>query len=94
MHNETLNNRINRLHVDTFTSRLSTNYRLHYHSEFRWSQVNSVFSVTETISYAGSKIRDLVPLEMREKDSLATLEMSTRPGNHKLLVKVMDSFEF
>ena len=46
--------------------RRDINYNLRINSDFAMTKVRSVFHGSESISYIGPKILDIVPLELKE----------------------------
>ena len=54
-----------KIFADIFSCNSRANYDLRYQSEFSRPLVKSVFHGTETISYLGPRIWDLVPLDMK-----------------------------
>ena len=52
-------------------------------SEFSRALVHLVFNGTETASFLGSKIWDLVPHEMKQKESVAALAKSIMVWNRR-----------
>ena len=65
--------------ADIFSS--NSNYNLHYQSEFSRPLVKSAFNGTETISYLCPRIWDLVPLEIKQKKSLAAFKKVIKTWN-------------
>ena len=55
---------------DIFVERTNNQYNLRNHPDFITPQVHSVFHGTESISYLGPKIWDIVPEEFKNKKSL------------------------
>ena len=53
-----------------FNTRPTLNYNLRQVPEFRTPQVNSVYNGTESISFLGPKIWDMVPQSLKEKESV------------------------
>ena len=78
-----------KIFVDIFSCNSRANYDLRYQPEFSKPLVKSVFNRTETISYLGPRIWDLVPLEMKQKKSLTTFKkvIKTWTGTH-IIVRV------
>ena len=60
--------------ADIFNSRRSTNYSLHCQEQSIRPIVISLCNETETTSYLGSKTWELLPLEMKEKESLSAFK--------------------
>ena len=56
---------------DIFSFRHETPYNLRQQSDFCIRQVKTVYNGKETVSYLGPKIWDLVPSELKEKQSIA-----------------------
>ena len=67
--------------ADIFNYNSRTNYNLRYQSEFNRPLVKLVFNGTETISYSGLRIWDLVPLEVKQKESLTAFKKAMRTWN-------------
>ena len=65
--------------ADIFSS--NSNYNLRYQFEFGRPLVKSAFNGTETISYLRPRIWDLVPLEMKQKKSLAAFKKVIKTWN-------------
>ena len=61
-----------------FSSNSRVNCDLHYQSEFSEPLVISVFNGTDTISYLCQRIWDLVPLEMKQKESLTAFKKTIK----------------
>ena len=60
--------------ADIFNCNSRANYDLRYQSEFSRPLVKSAFNATETISYLGPRIWDLVPLQIKQKESLTAFK--------------------
>ena len=56
--------------ADIFSSRSHSNYNLRHQSQFNFPRVKTVYNGTETVSFLGPKIWELVPSEIKEKTSL------------------------
>ena len=56
-----------KIFADIFSCNSHANYDLRYQSEFSRPLVISAFNGTETISYLGPSIWDVVPLEMKQR---------------------------
>ena len=63
-----------KIFADIFSSNSRENYDLRYQFEFSSPLVKSVFNGTETILDFGPRIWDLVPLEVKEKESLTAFK--------------------
>ena len=63
---------------DIFMERTKNQYNLRNHPDFITPQVNSVFHETESISYLGPKIWDIVPKEFKYKKSLNSFNESIK----------------
>ena len=70
-----------KIFADIFSCNSRANYDLRYQSEFSRPLVKSVFNGTETISNLGPTIWDLVPLEMKQKESLTAFKKAIKTGN-------------
>ena len=55
-------------------------------SEFSRALVHLVFNGTETASFWCSKIWDLVPHEIKQKESVAAFAKSIMPGTHVIFL--------
>ena len=53
-------------------------FDLHNNNSFQRRRVNSVWNGTESVSYLGPKIRDLVPTEIKESESLNTFKFKIK----------------
>ena len=58
--------------IFSYSSRV--NYNLRYQSEFSRPLVKLVFNGTETFSYSGLRVWDLVLLQMKQKESLTVFK--------------------
>ena len=58
-----------------------TRHDLHYQSEFSRPLVKSVFNGTITISSLGPRIWDVIPLEMKQKESLTAFKKAIKTRN-------------
>ena len=58
--------------IFSFSSRVK--YNLRYQSEFSRLLVKLVFNGTETFSYSGLRVWDLVLLQMKQKESLTVFK--------------------
>ena len=63
-----------KIFADIFSSNSRANYDLRYQFEFSSPLVKLVFNGTETILDLGPRIRDLVPLEVKQKESLTAFK--------------------
>ena len=70
-----------KIFADIFSCISQVNYDLRYQSEFSRPLVKSVFNGTETISYLGSWIWDLVPLKMKQEESLTAFQKAIKTWN-------------
>ena len=70
-----------KIFADIFSCNSRANYDLRYQSEFIRPLVKSVFNGTETISYLGLGIWDLVPLEIKQKESLIAFKKAIKTWN-------------
>ena len=70
-----------KIFADIFSCNSRANYDLRYQSEFSRPLVKSVFNGTETISNLGPTIWDLVPLEMKQKESLTAFKKAIKTWN-------------
>ena len=59
-----------KIFADIFTRKPPSDYNLRYQSDYRRPQIRSVLNGTETIAFLGPKIWDLVPLEIKQKESV------------------------
>ena len=53
-------------------------YNLHRNNTFERSQVHSVYHNTESLSFLGPKIWDLVPLELKQLESLEVFKLKIK----------------
>lgn len=67
--------------ADIFNSRRSTNYSLHYQEQSIRPIVISLCNETETTSYLGSETWELLPLEMKEQESLSAFKSIIKACN-------------
>ena len=77
-----------KIFADIFSCNSRANYDLRYQSEFSRPLVKSVFNGTETISYLGPRIWDLVHLEIKQKESLTTFKKAIKTWRHGLHITV------
>ena len=70
-----------KIFADIFRYISRANYDLRYQSEFSRPLVKSVFNGTEATSYLGPRIWDLVPLEMKQKESLTAFKKAIKTWN-------------
>ena len=56
--------------TNTFTPRNKPNYNLRHNTCFKMPLVNSVYSGTESIAFLGPNIWELIPEEVKQKESL------------------------
>ena len=63
---------------DIFMERTNNQYNLRNRPDFITPQVHSVFHGTESISYLGPKIWDVVPEEFKHKKSLNSFKESIK----------------
>ena len=70
-----------KIFADIFSCNSRANYNLRYESEFSRPLVKSVLNGTETMSYLGPRIWDLVPLEMKQKESLTAFKKAIKTWN-------------
>ena len=70
-----------KIFADIFSCNSRGNYDLRYQSEFSRPLVKSLFDGTETISYLDQRIWDLVPLEMKQKESLTVFKKAIKTWN-------------
>ena len=63
---------------DIFVERTNNQYNLRNHPDFITPQVHSVFHGTESISYLGPKIWDIVPEEFKNNKSLNSFKESIK----------------
>ena len=75
---EVSNGVASKIFEDIFSFNIFASYDLHYQSEFGRSLVKSAFNETETISYLGLRIWDLVPLEMKQKEYLTSFKTAIK----------------
>ena len=64
--------------ADIFNSDSSANCDLRYKSEFSRPLVESIFNGTEATSYLGPRMWDLVPLVMKQKESLTAFKKAIK----------------
>ena len=67
--------------ADIFSCNSRVNYNLRYQSELSRPLVKSVFNGTEATSYLGPRIWDLVPLEMKQRESLTAFKKAIKTWN-------------
>ena len=65
------NNIAPKIFSDIFSFRHENDYNLRHTSEFNIRNVRTVYNGTETVSFLGPKIWDLVPQDIKQKKSLA-----------------------
>ena len=61
-----------------FFSKRSVQYNLRHASEFSVPNVKSTFHGTESLSYLGPKIWDLLPKELKEPSSLSAFKKAIK----------------
>ena len=84
---------VTKILADIFSSNSRVNYDLHYQSEFSRPLVKSVFNGTETISYLGPRIWDLVPLKIKQKESLTAFKKAIKDWNsHDCLCRLCKKY--
>ena len=66
--------------------RLDISYNLRSNSNFALPNVKSVFHGSEIITYLGPKIRDIVPLQLKELTSLNAFKKGIKNGNQKIVL--------
>ena len=66
------------LFSNIFNSRPPSSYNLRQNSEFRTPLVNSVYNGTESISFLGPKIWDMVPQNIKEKESIGEFKAAIK----------------
>ena len=71
--------------ADTFGCNSCENYNLPYQSEFSRLLIKIGINETEIISCLGPRIWDLVPQEMKQKESLTALKRPLTLGNHMIV---------
>ena len=67
--------------ADIFSCNSRANYYLRYQSEFSRPLAKSVFNGTEPISYLDPRIWDLVPLKIKQKESLTAFKKTIKTWN-------------
>ena len=67
-----------KIFADIFSYNSRANYDLRYQSEFSRPLVESVFDGIESISYLDPRIWDLVPLEMKQKESFTAFKKAIK----------------
>ena len=64
--------------ANVFCPNPENHYNLHNHSDFRVPFARTVYHGTESISYQGLKIWDIVPAELKQNQSLNSFKKSIR----------------
>ena len=64
--------------VKVFCPNPENHYNLRNHSDFRVPFARTVYHGTESISYLGPKIWDIVPAELKQNQSLISFKKSIR----------------
>ena len=62
---------------ETFVSKTSL-HNFHRNDNFERGQVHSFYSDTEPLSFLGTKIWDLVPVELKQSESLVSFELKIK----------------
>ena len=62
---------------ETFVSKASS-YNLRRNDTFEKRQVHSVYHSTESLSFLGPKIWDLVPVELKQSESLDSFKLKIK----------------
>ena len=62
---------------ETFVSKTSS-YNLRRNDTFEIRQVHSVYHSTESLSFLGQKIWDLVPVEVKQSEGLDSFKLKIR----------------
>ena len=70
-----------KIFADIFSCNSAVNYDLRHQTDFSRPLVKLVLNGTETISYLGPRIWDLVPLEMKQKESLTAFKNAIKTWN-------------
>ena len=68
--------------TELFAPKMSS-YNLRNNNSFKRRRVNSVWHGTESVSYLGPKIWDLVPNEIKESESLNGSNSKSKDGSLK-----------
>ena len=66
--------------------RRDISYNLRSNSNFAVPNVKSVFHGSESITYLGPKIWDIVPLQLKELTSLNAFKKGIKNGNQKIVL--------
>ena len=66
--------------------RRDISHNLRSNSNFAVPNVKSVFHGSESITYLGPKIWDIVPLQLKELTSLNAFKKSIKKGNQKIVL--------
>ena len=64
--------------TNTFTPRNQSNYNLHHITCFKMPLVNSAYNGTDIIAFLGPKISELIPEEVKQKESLNAFKDAIR----------------
>lgn len=64
--------------TDIFMEKANNQYNFRNHTDFLTPQANSVYCGTESISYLGPRIWDIVPEEIKQKNSLNSFKESIK----------------
>ena len=70
-----------KIFADIFSCDSHVNYNLRYQTYCSRPLAKSVFNGTETVSYLGPRIWNLVPLEMKQKESLTVFKKAIKTWN-------------
>ena len=70
-----------KIQTNVFSCNYQVNYDLRYQFEFSRPLAKSVFNGTEAVSYLGQRICDIVPLGIKQKESLTAFQKSIKTWN-------------
>ena len=70
-----------KIFTNTFTPRNQPNYNLRHITCFKIPLVNSVYNGTESIAFLGPKIWELIPEEVKQKESLNAFKDEKKKKN-------------
>ena len=70
--------------TNTFTPRNQPNYNLRHITCFKMPLVNSVYNGTESIVFLGPKIWELIPEEVKQKESLNAFKDAKKNGRQQI----------
>ena len=68
---------------EIFPRNYTLNYNLHRHPEFESRAINTAHYGPELLSFLGPKIWEMLPLDLKNSDSVDSFKSGIKTGDHK-----------